>query len=194
MTNEEFIYQLRVQLHRFMNANHGMSVIFSELNINEIPKPFATCKSYLTLDETDNYNEDIITLRDFNSYNKPPGEYRRRYVFQNINLSFNIYDKGDDDRGNIESQRLAGAMRNWFKIYSELLFEETNSVLLNMTNVQDRTTFIVDSYDYKSGFDVTIRRTLEEFFVPLHQTDDDGSFYDTIETVVVNDREITRRQ
>lgn len=191
MDNEEFIYQLRVALHKYMVKNFATAVISAELNSNQPAKPFATCKSYLINDETQNATEEEVTLRTFNSYGLPPGEYRKRYVYQKINLSFTVWDKGADNRGNLSSQRLAEEMRKWFHVYAQPLLDDTGSVIVQMSNVQDRTTFLVDSYDYKSGFDVTLRRTNEQFFVPLYQSDKNGVNYDTIETVIINDKAIT---
>ena len=57
----------------------------------------------------------------------------------------------------VESQELAFKAWEWFKFVGKYALEEINCVVVDTQNVQDRTTHIVDFYEYKQGFDVSIR-------------------------------------
>lgn len=62
--------------------------------------------------------------------------------------------------------------------------EDMNIVVTNLRAIENRTTFLVDSYDYKHGFDVQMRGTDEQFFTRTHQ-DGTDVHYDWIETVEI---------
>lgn len=72
-------------------------------------------------------------------------------------LSFNFY--ADTEEETIE---LAFGVRQWFLFYGEEFLNEQNIVVAEIGNMENRTTFLVDSYEYKHGFDVQLRLTDEQ--------------------------------
>ena len=72
-------------------------------------------------------------------------------------LSFNLY--GVNTETTID---LANQVRRWFLFFGEEYLSDNNIVVVSVGNVEDRTTFLVDSYEYKYGFDVQLRMTEEQ--------------------------------
>lgn len=72
-------------------------------------------------------------------------------------LSFNLY--GTSNETAIE---LALQVRQWFLFYGEEFLNDQNVAVAEIGNVENRTTFLVDSYEYKHGFDVQLRLTDEQ--------------------------------
>lgn len=71
---------------------------------------------------------------------------------RNTTISFNCYGTTHDN-----SLALATQLRKWFVLGGPLYFEELNMAIVSISEVQNRTTFLVDAYDEKWGFDVIIR-------------------------------------
>lgn len=69
-------------------------------------------------------------------------------------ISFNIYASSTD-----ESIQKANDIRRWFLFLGRDFIQDQNIAVLEVTNLEDRTTFLVDSYEYKFGFDVSLRLT-----------------------------------
>jgi hypothetical protein len=67
-------------------------------------------------------------------------------------VSFNFYGTTIE-----ESIGKANEVRHWFLFFGRQFIETQNMAVLEITNIEDRTVFLEDSYDYKVGFDVRIR-------------------------------------
>lgn len=57
----------------------------------------------------------------------------------------------------IEAYQLALEAEAWFEFKGYMYLKENGIIVTNITNIQDRTSLIVDSYERRQGFDVTIR-------------------------------------
>lgn len=67
-------------------------------------------------------------------------------------ISFNVYGISTD-----ETIQKANDIRHWFLFFGKTFIQDQNIAVLEVTNLEDRTTFLVDSYEYKFGFDVRLR-------------------------------------
>lgn len=74
-----------------------------------------------------------------------------------VTISFNIYAK--DDETTID---LAMQVRQWFLFYGRDFIQSQNNAVVSVGNIENRTTFLVDSYEYKHGFDVQLRLSDEQ--------------------------------
>lgn len=96
---------------------------------------------------------------------------------RNVTLSFNIYGNTHD-----EAYELAKKLRRWFENNRSAEFcEENNITFASVTDVTNRTTFLVDSYDEKYGFDIIVR------YNDVDQYEID--YFDTVEYEIIIDRE-----
>jgi hypothetical protein len=86
-------------------------------------------------------------------------------------ISFNIFaDDGD------EAREKAVELHHWFIFTGTEYLEASEIAVRRMDNVENRTTHIVDHYEYKHGFDVQLR-TVEVLTKAIH----------TIETVTLQE-------
>jgi hypothetical protein len=95
--------------------------------------------------------EDITYVEDETGFLKVKTEQYR------VTLSFNFYAATNGD-----TIDLASKVRQWFLFMGEDFIEEQNIALYEVSNTENRTTFLVDSYEYKYGFDVHLRLTDEQ--------------------------------
>jgi len=71
---------------------------------------------------------------------------------RNTTLSINIYGTSHDNAYEVATQ-----LRKWFEWRGSLFLDEINVAVINLTDVTNRTTFLLESYDEKWGFDAIIR-------------------------------------
>lgn len=67
-------------------------------------------------------------------------------------ISFNVFADDVD-----EARELAIQLRNWFTFAGEIYLQDQDIVVRNAGNVENRTTHLIDHYEYKHGFDVQLR-------------------------------------
>jgi len=67
-------------------------------------------------------------------------------------ISMNAYSLNED-----EARELAIKATDWFNFYGTRFLSSHNLVVVNTTNINDRTQQIVDDYERRYGFDVRIR-------------------------------------
>ncbi|MEB6549079.1 hypothetical protein MXL46_08215 [Heyndrickxia sporothermodurans] len=67
-------------------------------------------------------------------------------------VSFNIYGNTTE-----EALQKTNDIHRWFLFMGREFIHDQNIAVVEITNIEDRTTFLVDSYDYKYGFDVRFR-------------------------------------
>lgn len=173
---QEALKRIRLELHRHMDKHFGTSVIWSDRASTVLNKPYATIKVIST-------NPEFVDTRD--DYRWEDGDrikYQVRYYKQI--LSVTVYQEDDQREINMDSMKLSNEIRRWFEIYGKIILEQLDVVLVEVGNVSDRTTFLVDSYDYKRGFDVTLRMTQTDDHINYYQENDTHK-YDIIETVEV---------
>lgn len=69
-------------------------------------------------------------------------------------ISISTYSTDD-----VESYQLALDIESWFKFHGYSYLKDNGIVVVNTSNIQDRTIQIVDNYEKRQGLDVTIRVT-----------------------------------
>lgn len=69
-----------------------------------------------------------------------------------FNISFNAYS---NDLSECNSKALKAW--EWFKFKGYYYLAYNNIVVVNVSNIQDRTVNIVDNYEYRKGFDIELR-------------------------------------
>ncbi|AUS87032.1 hypothetical protein LBYS11_12130 [Lysinibacillus sp. YS11] len=89
---------------------------------------------------------------DVSHVNKPDALSETRIQERNATISFNTYGTSHDNAFEVATQ-----LRKWFEWRGSLFLDEINVAIVNLTDVTNRTTFLLDSYDEKWGFDVIIR-------------------------------------
>ncbi|MFW7187953.1 phage neck terminator protein [Lysinibacillus sp. BNK-21] len=111
----------------------------------DIPKlPYATYK--VIGDRKGVGQEDVSYV------NKSDSLSETRIQERNATISFNTYGTSHDNAFEVATQ-----LRKWFEWRGSLFLDEINVAIVNLTDVTNRTTFLLDSYDEKWGFDVIIR-------------------------------------
>ena len=83
-------------------------------------------------------------------------------------LSFTAYDTDAD-----ASHELAQEIHDWFKFYGLDFLDNRNIVVVELSTVQNRDLLLVDDYERRNGFDVTLRltRELAQDFDYIEETD-----------------------
>jgi hypothetical protein len=94
--------------------------------------------------------EDVSTFED------ETGLYLKRTEQYKVTISFNLYAKDNETTIDLASQ-----VRKWFLFMGEEFIQEQNIAIVEVGNTENRTTFLVDSYEYKHGFDVQLRLSEE---------------------------------
>jgi len=111
----------------------------------DIPKlPYAT---YKVIGDRKGVGQE-----DVSHVNKPDSLSETRIQERNATISFNTYGTSHDNAFEVATQ-----LRKWFEWRGSLFLDEINVAIVNLTDVTNRTTFLLDSYDEKWGFDVIIR-------------------------------------
>jgi hypothetical protein len=77
--------------------------------------------------------------------------YEEQYL---TTLSFNVY--ADKNESTID---WAMKLRQWFLFLGQDYLQDNGIAVVSVGNIENRTTFLVDSYEYKHGFDVQLRMT-----------------------------------
>ncbi|SMB95362.1 hypothetical protein SAMN00017405_0390 [Desulfonispora thiosulfatigenes DSM 11270] len=67
-------------------------------------------------------------------------------------ISFSSYSLDD-----LEAIDLANKIKKWFNFKGRLLLKNNNLVVVECSDIQDRTIQIIDNYEKRYGFDVTLR-------------------------------------
>ncbi|MEY9979690.1 hypothetical protein [Lysinibacillus sp. RC79] len=93
-----------------------------------------------------------VGQEDVSYANLPDALVETRVQERNTTISFNTYGTSHDNAYEVASQ-----LRKWFEWRGSLFLEDINVAVESITDVENRTTFLVDSYDEKYGFDVIIR-------------------------------------
>lgn len=113
--------------------------------VGDIPElPYATYK--VISDRKGIGQEDVSHVDDVAAL------VETRTQERNSTLSFNIYGTSHDNAYEVATQ-----LRKWFEWRGSLFLEEINVAVVNLTDVTNRTTFLLESYDEKWGFDAIIR-------------------------------------
>ncbi|WP_446662953.1 phage neck terminator protein [Geobacillus sp. CCR] len=88
------------------------------------------------------------------SEERADGLYLRQEDSFLVTLSFNVYtDKTETAIDQVNK------LRRWFLFLGQTFLQDNGVAVVNVGNVENRTTFLIDSYEYKHGFDVQLRMT-----------------------------------
>ncbi|MFP7735507.1 LIC_12616 family protein [Priestia aryabhattai] len=83
--------------------------------------------------------------------------YQKRIEQYKFTISFSFY------AGDIETtMENAFKVHQWFLFMGQEFIRNKNLAVVEVGNIQDRTTFLVEHYEYKHGFDVHFRATDEQ--------------------------------
>lgn len=169
----EQLEEIRKDLSYYMKTNHNCLVIWSDNTLQVPPKPYTTVSATSKIYEHQNhYDEQVDDVR-----------YQVRSFKQT--LSFNVRGVNTQVEFLRQPRELANTIRRWFLIYATPLLDKLNVAVVSIGEVGDRTTFLVDSYDYKVGFDVDLRMVQTDEYIKYAQGDETKENYDIIETVIV---------
>jgi hypothetical protein len=94
---------------------------------------------------------------NFSIYNEGSNTYLKQDEQYRMTISFNVYS--DTNESAID---LAMKLRQWFLFLGSDFIRDQNVAVVNVGNIENRTVFLVDSYEYKHGFDVQLRLTSEQ--------------------------------
>ncbi|MCM0627415.1 hypothetical protein M5J14_23325 [Lysinibacillus sp. OL1_EC] len=155
-------------IRKQLAADTTLTVIRAD-QTGDIPKfPYATYKVI--------GDRKGIGQEDVSHVNKSDALSETRIQERNATISFNTYGTSHDNAYEVATQ-----LRKWFEWRGSLYLDEINVVIVNLTDVTNRTTFLLDSYDEKWGFDVIIR------YLDIDEHDID--YFDKVEYEIIRDRE-----
>jgi hypothetical protein len=125
----------------------GVEIIPANTTKPKPPLPYAT------------YNITAPYVKDRGQPNivtkEQEGELYLSYEEQYLTtISFNVF--ADKNESTID---LAMKLHQWFLFFGQDYLQDNGIAVVNVGNIENRTTFLVDSYEYKHGFDVQLRLT-----------------------------------
>ena len=185
MNSDEYeqLAQIRRLLHAHMYKFFNCSVVWSNHTQKTPPKPYVTILPTSKVFINQNHYDEQVRYE----------RYQVRQFHQT--LSVNIYGKNDEVNMHAEPRRLANEIRRWFQIHGKYELEKLDVAVVNIGDTTDRTTYVVDSYDYKVGMDIVLRMVQTDSYIKYVQGEETEENYDIIETVIVtdegNDRTVT---
>ncbi len=131
-------------VRRQLSTDTGVNIIRADQPGDLPPLPYATYK--IIGDRKGTGQEDVSYVSRTDSLESTRSEER------NTTISFNTYGITHDN-----AFEVADKLRKWFVHGGSFYLDEINVVVADVSDVQNRTTFLVDAYDEKWGFDVIVR-------------------------------------
>jgi hypothetical protein len=125
----------------------GLRIIQANTTAPKPPLPYAVYN--ITAPYVKDRGQPNITTRDAGE--ELYLQYEEQYL---VTISFNIY--ADKNETTID---WAMKLRQWFLFFGQDFLQENGIAVVNVGNIENRTTFLVDSYEYKHGFDMQLRMT-----------------------------------
>lgn len=148
-------------IRRQLASDFNINIIRADQPGNLPALPYATYK--IIGDHKGTGQEDV-------SYaSKTDALEETRVEERNTTISFNCYGTTHDN-----SLALAIQLRKWFVLGGPIYLDELNVAIKSTSAVQNRTTFLIDAYDEKWGFDVIVR------YLDIDAREVD--YYDKVET------------
>lgn len=95
---------------------------------------------------------------------------------RNATISFNVYGTSHYNAFEVAKQ-----LRKWFEWRGSLFLDEMNVALVSVSSVDNRSVFLIDSYDEKFGFDVIIRYSEDDSM--------EIDYFDKVEYEIIIERE-----
>lgn len=142
-----------IQLIKDELFDHTKRIVVDTDNITEKPDyPFYSIKAITIRQdagEAGNYSADFVKSLD----ERFKYDYLERLETQpNAVISVNAYGKDNTTASNAAMDAFG-----FFKFAGRLKLEKENYIVVDITDIQDRTILNVDNYEYRYGFDVRIR-------------------------------------
>lgn len=142
-----------IQLIKDELFDHTKRIVVDTDNITEKPDyPFYSIKAITIRQdagEAGNYSADFVKSLD----ERFRYDYLERLETQpNAVISVNAYGKDNTTASNAAMDAFG-----FFKFAGRLKLEKENYIVVDVTDIQDRTILNVDNYEYRYGFDVRIR-------------------------------------
>lgn len=125
----------------------GLRIIQANTTAPKPPLPYATYN--LSSPYMKDKGHPNITTKE--TADKLYTDYEDTFI---TTLSFNVY--ADKNETTIDQ---ANKLRRWFLFVGQDFLQDNWIAVVNVGNIENRTTFLVDSYEYKHGFDVQLRMT-----------------------------------
>lgn len=146
------IKKLRKAFVKGLYEDTGLQVVMTDNNHKKPEYPFYSYK-FTTLRQ--NVGEAGVLKEDFEKSLDPRFKYDvvETLEFQpNVIMSFNSYSLDYE-----ECEHYILKAYEWFKLRGRRLLSYENIVVVDVSNITDRTIVLVDNYEYRLGFDVTFR-------------------------------------
>lgn len=131
-------------IRKQLATDAGINIIRADQTGDVPQKPYAT---YKIISHRKGTGQEDISHHDVLD-----ALVEKRVEERNATISFNCYGITHDN-----AYEIAEKLRKWFVYGGSFYLEEIDVVVVEVSDVQNRTTFLVDSYDEKYGFDVIIR-------------------------------------
>lgn len=125
----------------------GLRIIQTNTTAPKPPLPYATY--HLSSPYIKDKGQPNITTKE--TSDKLYTDYEDTFI---TTLSFNVY--ADKNETTIDH---ANKLRRWFLFFGQDFLQDSGIAVVTVGNIENRTTFLVDSYEYKYGFDVHLRMT-----------------------------------
>ncbi|MFD1206639.1 LIC_12616 family protein [Sporosarcina contaminans] len=135
------------QIRKQILKDTGILVIPANTTAKKPDMPYATINATSPWIDDRGHADTLI-------YTDETGTHMKRNEAYQMVFSINVY--AADEATTIQ---IARTLRSWFVMVGESFLEEMNVVVVNRGNIENRTTFILDSYEHKHGFDVRMRAT-----------------------------------
>ncbi|WP_051291495.1 phage neck terminator protein [Fictibacillus gelatini] len=104
-----------------------------------------------------NITSPFVKDRGKGSIMQSPNGTEKRTEQYKFTISFNIF--AVDNETTID---LAHKVHQWFLFLGQEFIQDRNMAVVSVGNIENRTTFLIDNYEYKHGFDVIFRATDEQ--------------------------------
>lgn len=149
-------------------ADTSLTIIRAD-QIGKLPSlPYAT---YKIIGDRKGIGRENISHID-----QPNALVETRSQERNFTISINTYGTSHDNANEVATQ-----LRKWFEGRGSFFLDGIGVVLASISEVGNRTTFLMDSYDEKWGFDVIIR---------YNETDEyEIDYFDKVEYELTVERE-----
>jgi len=128
----------------------GIQIIKGNIEAPQPPLPYGMYN--ITSPYIKGRGRGAVTLHDDES-----GPYEKRTEEYKFIISFSIFGENTET-----AIGLAHKVRQWFLFLGEEFIREKDLVVSSVGNIQNRTVFLVDDYEYKFGFDVQFRAVDEQ--------------------------------
>lgn len=151
------ITKLRQLIASNLSKDTGIMVVHTDSNA---PRPEYPFYSYKFTTVRQNQGESGNLKRSFEK--SEDTHFKYDYVetleFQpKVIMSFMCYAKDVED-----CEKISYKAWEWFRLKGRRILANENIVVVNVGDIQDRTTLLITNYEYRQGFDVEFR-ILHEF-------------------------------